>query len=115
MDDNRLMGTNEMWEGMESDALHILTLAIQEKIKGMRISELSPETLRKRVGDEATRLMIPRETLLKVTKVIVRQTLNEALSELDKLEFSNPLTISPRKKAVVGVIEPSSLAMIGAE
>ncbi len=81
--DNKKM--KEMWEGREGDVLYRL---MQERIKSMRLSELNSDTLRKRVGEEAKRLMIPRETLLNVTKFIVRQTLNETLSELDKLELS---------------------------
>ncbi len=88
MNNDKLMGTKQMWEGKESDALHIMTILMQEKIKGMRISELNPDTLRKRIGEEASRLVIPREMLLDITKVIIRQVLNEALLELEKLKFS---------------------------
>ncbi len=82
MDDKDM---KEMWQGREQDILYRI---MREKIKNMRISEFHPDTLRKRIGEEAKRLMIPKEIILNATKVIVRQILKEALSELEKLDFS---------------------------
>ncbi len=82
MDDKAM---KEMWQGREQDILYRL---MREKIKNMRLSEFNPDTLKKRIGEEAKRLMIPKEIILNATKVIVRQTLNEMLSEVEKTDFS---------------------------
>ncbi len=87
-DNERSMRIMEMWKDNKDEALQVMTVLIQDKVKNARLYELEPDGLKKRIGEVAVKLKISKTMLLEVTKVIVRQTLEEVLSDLEKMKFS---------------------------